>query len=72
MSVTGSGEEKVSYPAPAGAAASLQNLIFESDAFGVVCLEPALRSLGISERLDVIRMANAASGVERKSKSFSI
>jgi hypothetical protein len=50
--------------AMAGRPNSLDDFIFEGDAFGIIGLEPSFRSLGIGECFDVIGMANLISGVD--------
>jgi hypothetical protein len=49
-------------------AGSIQNLIFESNAFRVVLLEPGFRGVGIREDLEVIDVANPLAGVDVDSR----
>jgi hypothetical protein len=52
--------------------ALLQHLIFESNAFRIVCLEPPLRGFWIGEGLDVVGMANVISGVDINPDRFHL
>ena len=49
---------------------SLQQFIFECDAFGIVYLEPPLCGLGIGEGLDVIGVADAVSAIDINPDGF--
>ena len=48
----------------AGRSGSLQNLIFECHAFGIVSLKPFFRGVSGGEDLDVLRIANLLAGVD--------
>jgi hypothetical protein len=49
---------------PAAGTASFQNLLFESDAFGIIFLKPFFRGVSGGEDLDVLGVANLLARVD--------